>query len=275
MEAQVLGSLVLRNRDECALPSAPKPRQVLALLMLNANRTVPVPSLITELWDDQAPKSTMTTLQTYIMQIRKSIARACGITPGQVAREIITTTTGGYRFHIDNGDLDVYQYERLVSRGRHLLATGDNVLAAKVLQEALEIWRDRALVDVRPGPLLRAQIMRLEESRLGALECRIEADLRLGLHREVLSELKGLTAANPLDETLAAQLMVALCRSGRRSQALDEYQRLREALREDLGLEPSARLQQLQRAILMSHPAVDSVEHGGALLLFSGQAIAV
>ncbi|MBB2910429.1 DNA-binding SARP family transcriptional activator [Streptosporangium becharense] len=267
MEIGVLGSLVVRVDGKSALPSAQKPRQVLALLVLNANRVVPIAALSRELWDDKPPQSAMTTLQTYVLHIRKILGKVLGMTSAQVGREILVTRPGGYMFRVEPGALDLHVYEQRLAEGRAALAVGDNHRAARLLCDALTLWRDPPLVDVQPGRLLEVQIRRLEESRLSALEQRIEADMRLGRHHDIVSELIELAAEHQLHETVHAQLMLTFHRCGRRSNALTVFRMLRRSLYEELGLEPSMKLERLHQAILSCDPVLDTPSDTGALLL--------
>jgi SARP family transcriptional regulator, regulator of embCAB operon len=262
MECRVLGPLDVRCGGARGDLTAPKPRKVLALLLIHANRVVPVDSLATELWDDEPPASALTTLQTYILQLRRRLAAAYGPQAPEASKNVLATRYGGYVLEAQPGAVDIHEYDRLVAAGRDALDTGDDVEASFLFREALAVWRGPALVDVRVGPILEIELARLEESRLGVLERRIEADLRLGRHAELLTELTELTARHPLHEGLHAQCMAALYRSGRPWQALEVYQGLRGRLVEDLGLEPSPRLQKLQQAVLASDPALD-LESGG------------
>jgi DNA-binding SARP family transcriptional activator len=267
MQIRVLGSLDVQINGYLALPTAQKPRQVLALLLLNANRVVSNAALTRELWDDKPPQSSMTTLQTYVLHIRKIVGKAMGATSAQVGRQILITRSGGYLFKVEPNALDLLEYEQRLAEGRAALAIGENENAARLLSKALELWREPPLVDVTPGRLLEVQIKRLEESRLSALEQRIEADLRLGRHHDVISELIELAAEHHLHETVQAQLMLTLHRCGRRSHALAVFRRLRRALSEELGLAPSFKLERLHQAILACEPILDVPGNTGALLL--------
>lgn len=274
MEIKVLGSLVITSAGRSAVPSAPKPRQVAGVLLLNANRVVTVGALARELWGEHPPPSASTTLQTYILQFRKLLAAALNVPSALIARDVLQTASVGYQLVAPPNALDVHRYEQLLHEGRAALAVGDNESAAALLRAALEIWRDPVLVDVRPGPVLQVKIQRLEESRLGAIEQRIEADVRLGRHHEVLSELIELTAEHRLHENLHAQLILALYRAGRRSHALAAYRALRTALTEELGLEPSPRVDRLHQAILTCDPGLDPRAGGGVLDRLGGASVA-
>ena len=149
------------------------------------------------------------------------------------------------------------RFERLLTQGRSALAEGDAVSAAATLREALALWRGPALADLAPLEFAQAEIRRLEELRLGAVMERIEADLALGRAAEVIPELEALVEANPLQERLRGQLMLALYRSGRQADALEVYRQTRELLNDELGLEPSKALQELERSILRQERSLD------------------
>ncbi|PRH77824.1 hypothetical protein C6N75_18295 [Streptomyces solincola] len=258
MDIAVLGALAVRENGTSITPTAPKPRQVLSLLALHADKVVPVSALIEELWGDNPPRSARTTLQTYVLQLRELISVALERDPQdaapRTAKDVLATTPGGYQLHTSGGAHDVREFERLAGAGYRAMDAGDFPGAARQLREALGFWSGNALADVHAGPQLQMEVRRLGESRLCALDQRIEADLRLGRHRELLGELTVLVQRYRTHETLHGQLMVALHRSGRRSEALGVYQRLRTALVRELGLEPSAGLRKLQRAVLVSGP---------------------
>ena len=256
MRIRVLGSLDAELNGVSILPTAAKPRQILTLLAIYANQVLPVSALMEEIWGDAPPCSALTTLQTYILQLRRCMENALDGEPGG-SKELLLTRHRGYLLRAEPGSVDVHEYDRLASRGQRAADRGDDEQASKLFREALALWRGPALVDVRTGPLLEIEAMRLEESRLGVLERRNDVELRLGRHAELLTELTALTARHPLHEGLHAQSMVAFYRSGRPSAALDVFQRLRANLVEELGIEPSQRLQLLQRAVLGGDPALD------------------
>ncbi|MGW0763477.1 AfsR/SARP family transcriptional regulator [Streptomyces sp. NPDC002814] len=262
MDIKVLGALAVTENGVSIAPTAPKPRQVLALLALNADRVVPVSALIEELWGVTPPRSARTTLQTYVLQLRELIAvaldgeRGGADGPGarRTAKEVLVTMPGGYLLASGGGASDIRLFERLAGMGYRAMDAGDFPGAARQLREALTLWSGTAFADVQVGEQLETEIKRLEESRLCALDQRIEADLRLGRHRELLAELTVLVNRYRTHESLHGQFMLALYRSGRRGEALEAYQRLRATLVRDLGLEPSAALQRLQRSVLTASP---------------------
>jgi DNA-binding SARP family transcriptional activator len=266
----VLGVLAVRENGLSITPTAPKPRQVLALLALHADRVVPVSVLTEELWAGTPPRSARTTLQTYVLQIRELIAKALKhggrpeAAPGAERcspKDVLVTSPGGYMLNTGGGSHDVREFDRLVGTGYRAMDAEDYPRAAQQLRTALDLWSGPALTDVQAGSQLETEIRRLEESRLCALDQRIEADLRLGRHRELLPELTVLASRHPTHENLHAQFMIALHRSGRRGEALETYQRLRGTLVRELGLEPSAHLRRLQHSILMAGPE-EPARHG-------------
>ncbi|RKN43906.1 AfsR/SARP family transcriptional regulator [Streptomyces hoynatensis] len=250
MEINVLGPLAAHDRGVSIVPSAAKPRQLLALLALHADRVVTVPTLMEEIWGESIPRSAATTLQTYILQLRRKIAASLGGDPGRHAKDVLVTRHGGYVLRVRPGHLDYEEFDQLVGAGRRALEAGDDRAASEQLGRALALWRGPALVDVRVGSVLELEVLRMEESRMAALERRIEADLRLGRHGELIPELQVLAARHPLHENFCGQLMVALHRAGSSWRALEAYQRLRGTLVSELGLEPSQRLQRIQQAVL-------------------------
>ncbi|GAA3287395.1 AfsR/SARP family transcriptional regulator [Streptomyces lavendulae] len=259
MDIDVLGALTVRENGISITPTAPKPRQVLALLALHADQVVPVSALIEELWGAVPPRSARTTLQTYVLQLRALIATALEEGEGQgdgsrTAKDVLVTLPGGYLLNSGGGTSDVREFDRLAALGYRAMDAGDFPVAAQRLREALALWSGPAFADVHGGVQLDMETRRLDEIRLCALDQRIEADLKLGRHRELLAELTVLVSRYRTHENLHGQFMIALHRSGRRGEALDVYQRLRATLVRDLGLEPSTALRRLQRSILMAGP---------------------
>ncbi|MER5474917.1 AfsR/SARP family transcriptional regulator [Streptomyces sp. NPDC002935] len=255
MKIQVLGPLSAAVNGMSIVPTAGKPRQILALLALYPGRVVPVPTLMEEIWGTDLPQSALTTLQTYILQLRRRLGTAMGPGAPGAAKDVLATRHGGYLLQIPGEAVDVREYERLVTQGQQ--AHDEDEQAAGAYRAALDLWQGPALVDVRVGPILSIEVMRLEESRLVTRERRIDADLRLGRHVEVIAELTDLIARHPQHEGLHSQAMVALYRSGRQAAALGVYQRLRSRLIEELGVEPAPQLQRLHHAMLAVDPKLD------------------
>ena len=251
----LLGPLSLCLNQRPVTPSAPKQRQVLALLALNAGQVVTVSTLVEELWQDSPPRSYATTLQTYILQLRNTLAPCCG-TMG--ARQILSTQHLGYVLDSEACQTDVELFDRRVRAGRVAYEAGQYHLASEDLGRALQLWRGPALVDVRMGSVLEIEAASMEERRLGVLERRIEADLAVGRHTDLLGELTLTAARNPMNENLCAYLMTALYRAGHVGRSLQAFHRLRSVLNHELGVEPCPRLQRLQAAILSGDPALEA-----------------
>ncbi|CAL9413582.1 BTAD domain-containing putative transcriptional regulator [Streptomyces albus] len=270
MHIKLLGTLHAERAGVPIVPSAAKPRQILALLALHSRHIVPVADLMEEVWGAGPPRSAPTTLQTYILQLRRRLRAALdgsgqlvparpAVPPGPpqpTDKEILATRHGGYQLQLADSAVDALEFERLTRLGHAAFEGDDMHTAARLLAEALALWRGPALADVPHGNHLSIEVTRLEESRLGALERRIHADLRLGRHREVLAELCALRGRHPLHENLHALLMVAYHQDGRSSDALIAYRRLRGTLVEELGLEPSPRIDRLHQAILRGEDAL-------------------
>lgn len=255
MDIDVLGPLVARECGTSVVPTAAKPRKVLAMLAVHADQVVPMASLFEELWGEDIPRSANTTVQTYILHLRNLIGAALQESPAdgpKDAKRVLVTYPGGYLLDTMGGRVDVHEFDRLAALGHRAREMGDYEAASRNFGDALAIWRGRALVDVQTGQLLEVEAHRLEEARLNVLDRRIDADLRLGRHHELLGELAGLVGRYRTHEGLHAHLMLALYRSGRRGEAIDVYRRMRTGLVNELGLEPSPSLRRLQHAILMS-----------------------
>ncbi|AZM75431.1 hypothetical protein D1J63_10980 [Streptomyces sp. KPB2] len=244
LRVSVLGPLEIRAQGEDRTPSAPMARRVLAVLLLNANRLVSTSTLIEELWEAEPPRLARKTVQTYVYQLRKALH--CEVNPCERVR----TGPNGYRIDLRPGELDLWEFEHGVRRARTALGEGDPRTAAALARDALALWRGEPFAGLETGPLLAAQLPPLADLRLSALELRVTADLRLGRHRALLGELRQLTADHPLNEEFTAQLMTAAHRSGQRATALEAFARLRRRLVDELGIEPSERLQRLQQEVL-------------------------
>jgi DNA-binding SARP family transcriptional activator len=245
VEFRVLGPVeAVAEGRPVSLP-AEKPRALLAVLLLSRNRVLSVDRLIDDLWGDEPPETATKALQVYVSQLRKAIG------PDRVL-----TRSPGYSLRVEDGELDLDRFEQLVREGREQLGAGEPAAAAKVLAEALGLWRGPALAEFGSQPFAGEAGARLEESRLAALEERIEADLALGRHARLVPELEELVARHPLQERLRGQLMLALYQSGRQAEALELYRRTRETLVDELGIEPGPELQELERAILRHDPSL-------------------
>lgn len=233
-------------------PSAPMARRLLAALLLHANEQVRTSTLIDELWDGEPPRLARKTIQTYVYQLRKPPHSGAG-----GIGERVETCPNGYRIRLAADELDLWTFERHLARARADLGDGDPESAARTLRVGLALWRGDAFADIETGPALAARVAQLADARLGALELRVEADLRLGRHHRLMGELRQLTADHPLNEEFAAQFMLAAYRSGQRGTALETFGQLRRDLVDELGIEPSHRLQRLQRDVLNEAPSLD------------------
>jgi DNA-binding SARP family transcriptional activator len=228
VEYALLGPLEVRSDGRPIAIGRGKQRALLAALALNAGHVVSAERLIDDLWGDEPPATAATALQVYVSRLRKTLGEGA-----------IETREPGY---LVEGDVDVRHFEELVSEARQ----SEPLRAAELLNEALGLWRGAALCDC----LLPLEAARLEEQRVAAIEQRIEADLGNGRSSELVGELEALVAEHPLREPFRAQLMLALYRAGRQAEALDSYRAARTTLLDELGIEPSPRLQQLEQAIL-------------------------
>jgi predicted ATPase/DNA-binding SARP family transcriptional activator len=248
MEFSILGPLEVRAGDRAVVLGGTKPRALLAVLLLHANQAVSAERLALALWGEDAPGGAVKTVQVHLSRLRRALGDP----------DVVTTTGAGYRLRVQPGELDAQRFNQLVGEGRDALAVGDAEAAGAVLREALGLWRGPPLDELAGMPFAPAEIARLEEERLAALELRVQADLAAGRHAELVAELGRLTREHPLREGLHGQLMLALYRSGRQADALDAYRHAREELVEQLGVEPGEELAELQQAILAHDPSLAS-----------------
>lgn len=223
----------------------PKPRALLALLLVHRGKVLSTDRIVDALWEEHAPRSATKLVQGYVSKLRSALGD-----------EVLRTQGHGYVLSVDCGQVDVDRFEELVVAGRSALEREDWLAAARHLKAALALWRGPALADFAYDAFAQIEATRLEEARLTALEDRIEADLRAGRHASVVPELDVLARDHPLRERLTGQLMVALYRSGRQADALEAYQRVRHALTDELGLEPGPALKALQTRILDQSPSL-------------------
>jgi predicted ATPase/DNA-binding SARP family transcriptional activator len=238
MQYRILGSLEVGLDGPAFTVKGGKPRALLALLLLHRNEVVPAERLIDDLWGESAPATAANTLQVYVSQLRKLVE-------DRLVRE-----GPGYRLRVEAGELDAERFEQLASEGSSALGRRSYGEAAELLGQALALWRGPVLADARYESFAQPEIARLEELRLGAIEDRIEAEVGLGHHDQVIGDLEALVAENPSRERLRGLLMLALYRAGRQSEALEAYQEARRALLDELGLEPGPELRELEQAIL-------------------------
>jgi YVTN family beta-propeller protein len=239
LEFLTLGPLEVRAGESPLELGGRKQRAVLAILLLARGAVVTREQLIDDLWPELPPASAAKSVQVYVSNLRKRLGDATIVTRGS-----------GYALAAPSQALDVERFEALAAEGRHLLATGDAGPAAERLRAALALWRGPALADLMSEPFAEREAVRLEELRLGAIEDRIEAELAFGEHESLVPELGRLVREHPLRERLRRQLMLALYRSGRHADALAAYRDAQRTFRDELGLEPSGELKDLERAIL-------------------------
>jgi SARP family transcriptional regulator, regulator of embCAB operon len=262
IEINVLGPLEVDVGGVSIVPTASKPSQLLAVLALNAGNVVTVNSLTDELWASEPPRSVVPTLHTYILKLRRNLAMALPDNGDVTAKDILATRRAGYVLNVEPTAVDAIRYERLSAAGRQAVNEGDHERASRILAEALSLWRGPALADVPMGPQLAIEALRLDENRLGDLHLRIEADLKLGRHHQLLGELATLCMRHPMLENFCVQHMIALYRSGRQSQAMAAYRRLRSEMVEQLGVEPSPRVRQLHHHILTGQASAEHTSAG-------------
>jgi DNA-binding SARP family transcriptional activator len=239
VQARILGSFQLEEGGRRIPLGGARQRAVFVGLLLHANEVVPSEQLLMNLWGDDSPPGAANSLQAAISRLRRVLPQGR-----------LITEAAGYLLRIFPGELDVSQFEQLVSEGREALIAGDAGQAVRTLRQALSLWQGPALADFRYEPFAQAEIVRLEELHLTCLEERIEADLALGLANVLVAELRRLVSEHPVRERLRRQLMLALYRDGRQAEALEVYREFRSVLRDELGLEPSPQLRELETAIL-------------------------
>jgi YVTN family beta-propeller protein len=254
VDFRILGPLEVSDQGREPAIAAGKQRALLAILLLHANEVVSNDRLIEELWGERAPGSAAKRLQVHVSRLRHALERD----DGDGADSVVVTRGGGYLIRVEPGELDLERFERMLEEGSVALADRDPERALELLREALALWRGPPLAEFAYEPFAQQEIARLEELHLTALEQRIDAELTLGRHAQLIAELETLVKRQPFRERLRAQLMLALYRSGRQAEALQAYQQARRTLVEELGIEPSRELEELQRAILAQDPVLDA-----------------
>ena len=231
VEFRILGTLsVLDDGREVPLGGG-RQRGVLAILLIHRREVVSLDHMLDELWGERPPETARKTVQVYVSRLRKELGEGLVLTRG-----------GGYVLKIESDQLDADTSERLIRQGRDAMGRGDPAAATKLLGQALALWRGAPLTDFAYEEFAREEIARLDELRLVAVEERIDADLALGCHSELVAELEGLVAQHPGRERLRGQLMLALYWSGRQADALESYRQAQRALQEELALEPGPEL---------------------------------
>jgi DNA-binding SARP family transcriptional activator len=247
LEFRILGPLEVVAEAGPVRLGGPRQRATLAILLLNANRVVSIDRLADDLYAGAPPVTAVTQVQRQISELRKALA----------STSVIETRSPGYVIRVGRDELDLNRFERLAAEGIQALQRGDAQRASDELRGALALWRGAALADLAYESFSQSAIGRLDELRLAVVEQRIEAELIMGRHAELIGELEELVALHPLRERLHGQLMLALYRSSRQVEALDVYRRTRDTLVADIGIEPTMALQNLERAILKQDPSLD------------------
>jgi DNA-binding SARP family transcriptional activator/predicted ATPase len=247
MDFRILGPLEAADDTRPVKLTGGKQKALLALLLLHADRVVPMDRLVDDLWGDEVPESAQKMVQIFVSQLRKQL-------PG----ELLTTRAPGYLVELDGHSLDLRRFEELHAGGREALARGRAGEAAAAFRGALELWRGPALAEFEE-PFARLEEARLAEQHLTCLEECIEVELTLGRHFELVAELDALVRRHPLRERLRGQLMLALYRCGRHAEALDVFQTFRRMLDDELGIDPSARLKDLERRMLQQDASLEHV----------------
>jgi DNA-binding SARP family transcriptional activator/predicted negative regulator of RcsB-dependent stress response len=264
MQFRLLGPLEVWDGHERLDLGGAKQRALLALLLLNANRSVHRARVVDWLWDREPPLTAGDLVHEYVSRLRRALRPCRGADPSWPR---LHTQGSGYLLEVVPDELDLDRFERLVDQAHQAMVAHDLELATGTLRRALGLWRGSALANLPASLAVRAESARLEEARLLALEQRLEVDLRLGRHAQLVGELESLAAFYPDRERLRRQLMLALYRSGQKAKALAVYRDTRQMLVEELGLEPSPVLQELERAILQADPVLEPVLPTAAVTL--------
>jgi DNA-binding SARP family transcriptional activator/ABC-type branched-subunit amino acid transport system substrate-binding protein len=276
MDIRILGPLEVLDDGQPAPLGGGRQRELLALLVVERNRPVSGDRIVEELWNGDAPATAAKVVQNLVSQLRR----------GLPARDVLHTRGHAYELTLDDDAVDATRFERLLDDGRRALAAGEPERAAATLREALALWRGPALGEFADHSWARNESARLDEQRLVALERRIEADMALGRHADVVGELEAAVAREPLREGPRAQLMLALYRSGRQAEALAAFADARRTLVSELGIEPGPALSRLHEQILRQDESLAAPEphraapmrrrrRAGALLLAGGALLAL
>lgn len=244
VEFSLLGPVEIRLADRPVPVGASRQRAVLASLLLRVGQVTPVDALIEDLWGDRPPSTARITVRNYVRRLREHLPEP-----------VLVTEPPGYQLRIAPDRLDLNRFQQCVKIARDPRTTIEE--AAALLRNALKLWRGRALSNIGDVPICQNAAPRLEEMRLLATEDCLEAEMRLGMHRQVIPELRALVAEQPMRERPRELLMLAMYRCGWRYEALAFYQQTRAALIDAIGLEPGTALQRLQHAILVGDPALD------------------
>src|SRR3954469_1598260 len=259
MEFRILGPFEVEHDGRQRQLGGHQQRALLAVLLLRANEVVPVDEIIDELWPSEPPASATKSVHVLVSKLRRILEPS---EQGEAGTNgILLTRPHGYVLSVAPGELDLQRYESLLEQGRRALAAGRADEASITIRQALGQWRGPPLAEFAYDSFAQVEAARLKELQLSAIEDRIEADLALGQHAELVPELESLSTRHPLRECLRGQLMLALYRSGRQAEALQAYQEIRRHLDDELGLEPGPALRQREREILAHAPALAATTH--------------
>lgn len=245
MRYEILGPLHVVDEKGSSLLRAQKLATVLAVLLIRSDQVVVADQLTREIWGELPPRRTTASIYVCISRLRKFLSR-----PGQP--DPIVTRPGGYMLRRASSECDFDAFQRLVADGRKCLRAGEPAAAAARFEQALALWRGPAFGNVQPGPIMAGFLKRLAEMRIECAEMSAEAQLELGRHQELVGRLRSLVDEFPLRETFYRQLMLALYRSDRKSEALGIYESARRVLDRELGLEPGRKLRELRHTVLAS-----------------------
>jgi YVTN family beta-propeller protein len=263
LDYRILGPLEVCDEGRTIGLAGDKQRVLLAILLLHANEVVSADGLIDGLWGERPPPSALNALHVHVSRLRRALEDAADPPPASADGALVTRGRG-YVLRVGAGELDVGRFRDLVEQGRQALADGDGADAARILRHALALWRGPPLAEFKYEPFAQSAIAQLEELRIAALEERVEADIALGHHGELLAELAALVEQHPLRERLRGQFMLALYRCGRQAEALSVYQQFRRTLSEQLGRDPGPGLRELELAILARDASLDCDSTGTA-----------
>jgi DNA-binding SARP family transcriptional activator len=249
MQFRLLGALEAGSGGTVVDLGPPKQRAVLAILLLHVGEIVSIDRIIDLLWGDEPPRTAAHSVQIYVSDLRKSLEAVAG-------KRLILTRPPGYQLDTPPETVDARHFEALVQRGSAQLNAGDRDAAIATLRTALELWRGPALSDFAYEEFAQPYVRRLHDMHLDAIETLAAAELDAGRTGQVVPLLEAAIRDDPLRERSRELLMVALYRSGRHAEALRNYDKLRELLRDELGLEPSPSLQRLRDRVLLHDPAL-------------------
>lgn len=255
MEYRILGPFDVLDEGTSVHLGGGRQRAFLALLLINANQVVSTDRIIDQLWGEEAPETVANVIQVYVSRLRKALEPD---RPKGAESSVLMTRRPGYLLNVDPAQIDAHRFLDLSKRGRDAMADNAMGIASSLLTQAMELWHGDVLADLAFEDFARGEIERLSEARLVAIESFHEAQLALGQHESLVGDLESIVLEYPLREQLWAHLMVALYRSGRQAEALRAYRRAADILIEELGIDPSPLLQELEEQVLMQDPALDA-----------------